>query len=76
MARISMAAEIAALKAEIAALKANPVKSAPATFATSAQIKRGEAGVPCTADKPCTRVLHTAKRAALHGVATGGHEPR
>jgi hypothetical protein len=30
-------------------------------------------GFPCTADGGCGRVLRTAKRAALHGIETGGH---
>ena len=66
-------AQIAALTAQIAALTAT---SAPATFATSAAIKAGTAGFACSASPACSRVMHTAKRAAVHGVANGGHEAR
>lgn len=75
MARISMAAEIAALRAEIAALKAAPIVSKPVTYHTSAEIKAGQ-GFPCTAAEPCSRTLKTSKRAGIHGIEAGGHEPR
>ena len=68
-------AQIATLTAQIAALSA-PATSAPATFATSAAIKAGTAGFACTASPACSRVMHTEKRAAVHGVANGGHEAR
>jgi hypothetical protein len=75
MALSKMAVEIAALKAEIAALKAAPIAGKPATFHTSAEVKAGQ-GFPCTAEKPCSRTLKTVKRAGIHGVDAGGHEPR
>ncbi len=63
------------------ALAAQATASAPATgkaadtFRTRAQVREGK-GFPCTAPEPCTRTLSTLKRAAKHGVADGGHEPR
>jgi len=44
----------------------------PRQFYTRSQIRAGE-GFACTADGGCGRLLGTAKRAAIHGIAEGGH---
>ena len=75
-----LAAIAALIDARVAAIVAAPVAPAPAeahvrTFATKAQREAGE-GFACTAEPKCSRQLRTAKRAAVHGIAAGGHEPR
>ena len=71
---------ILALTAALTAKSAPVVAQADAeshvrTFATKAQREAGE-GFACTAEPKCSRQLRTAKRAAVHGIAAGGHEPR
>jgi hypothetical protein len=78
--RQTLAARVDALTAAVAALVA---AQAPAGARTTAQagepVHVGPSGKPdgrrflCTTDKPCGRLLRSAKRAAIHGVAEGGH---
>jgi len=71
-------AAIAALidaRVAVAAPVAAPAEAHVRTFATKAMREAGE-GFPCTAEPACSRVLRTAKRAAVHGIAAGGHEAR
>lgn len=84
MARASLSApEIAALKS-LAAIA--PALVAAATVPTGAPVALpaldqhiGPSGKPdgrrfaCTATKPCGRLLRSAARAGIHGVAAGGH---
>jgi hypothetical protein len=60
-----------------AAFAAQAAVSAPAT-GSAAQPSRSKDGrdFPCAADKPCSRSLRSANRAAVHGVVAGGHEAR
>jgi hypothetical protein len=63
----------AELLARIAKLEALLVEAAPVAAASAHFSARD---IPCSADKPCSRTFRTAKRAAVHGVDKGGHEPR
>ena len=86
MGRTTMAdllAAVQAVGARVDALEATAGRaavSAPAAPAVETHI--GQSGKPdgrihpCTAVPPCTRTLRSEKRAAIHGVEAGGHEPR
>jgi hypothetical protein len=78
--RQTLAARVDALTVAVEALVA---AQAPVGARTTAQagepVHVGPSGKPdgrrflCTADKPCGRLLRSAKRAAVHGVDAGGH---
>lgn len=72
----TLSEQVAALTAAVAALMA--AQAAPVASADAASHTRSADGrdFPCTAAKPCSRSLRSAKRAAVHGVDAGGHEPR
>ena len=65
----AVAAALAAYIAEHGA----PVSGAQASGPARSRDGRDFA---CTADKPCSRMLRSATRAAIHGVDKGGHDPR
>ena len=73
----TLAEQVAALTAMVADLTAK-LASAPVSGASASGPARSADGrdFPCTAEKPCSRSLRSAKRAAIHGVDAGGHEPR
>ena len=80
-----LAATIAAMSAQMADLTATVAAlSAPtaAPVAPVAAVHIGPSGkpdgrrFPCTAPTPCGRLLRGEKRASIHGVEAGGHEPR
>lgn len=79
-----MAALEAKIEALTAALAAKPASGAQASgpsrsadgrdFACTAALPIGQDGKPVTV--PCSRMLRSAARAAIHGVEAGGHEYR
>jgi hypothetical protein len=71
----AITAAVAAALAAQAAPASAPAEAHVRTFATKAQREAGD-GFACTAEPKCSRQLRTAKRAAVHGIAAGGHEPR
>lgn len=80
----ALEAQIALLAQAVTTLTTKPVSGASAAsatrsadgrdFACTAALPIGADGKPVTV--PCSRMLRSAARAAIHGVEAGGHEYR
>ena len=79
MSKPTLTERIDALTAAVATLvaaQASTVAPSVATPAIAPERSKDGRDFPCTAASPCSRSLRSAKRAAVHGVDAGGHDPR